>query len=108
IVASRFVVAEVPPRTLAMLRYAIGFLRLLPFALLALAALRTQVRGRVLAAMAALGTGLFGVLVALLNWGVQRVPAAPAALVFSLFPLLTLLLAALLGREQVGARLLAG
>jgi hypothetical protein len=31
IVASRFVVAEVPPLTLAMLRYAIGFLCLLPF-----------------------------------------------------------------------------
>lgn len=108
IVASRFVVAEVPPLTLAMLRYAIGFLCLLPFALPALAALRTQVRGRDLAAMAALGTGQFGILVALLNWGLQTVPAAPAALVFSLFPLLTLLLAALLGREQAGARLLAG
>ena len=33
IVASRFVVAEVPPLTLAMLRYAIGFACLLPFAL---------------------------------------------------------------------------
>ena len=31
IVASRMVVAEVPPLTLAMLRYAIGFLCLLPF-----------------------------------------------------------------------------
>ena len=32
IVASRFAVAEVPPLTLAMLRYAIGFCCLLPFA----------------------------------------------------------------------------
>jgi hypothetical protein len=32
IVASRFAVAEVPPLTLAMLRYAIGFGCLLPFA----------------------------------------------------------------------------
>ncbi|MDB5749599.1 MAG: hypothetical protein JWP65_20 [Ramlibacter sp.] len=32
IVASRFVVAEVPPLTLTMLRYAIGFACLLPFA----------------------------------------------------------------------------
>jgi drug/metabolite transporter (DMT)-like permease len=31
IVASRMVVAEVPPLTLAMLRYAIGLLCLLPF-----------------------------------------------------------------------------
>ena len=32
IVASRYAVAEVPPLTLAMLRYAIGFCCLLPFA----------------------------------------------------------------------------
>jgi drug/metabolite transporter (DMT)-like permease len=108
IVASRFVVAEVPPLTLAMLRYAIGFLCLLPFALPALRVLRGQVRGRDLLAMAALGTGQFGVLIALLNWGLQTVAAAPAALIFSLFPLLTLLLAAALGREQVTQRLLAG
>lgn len=31
IVASRYLVAEVPPLTLALLRYAIGFLSLLPF-----------------------------------------------------------------------------
>ena len=61
-----------------------------------------------LLAMAALGTGQFGILIALLNWGLQTVAAAPAALVFSLFPLLTLLLAAALGREQVTPRLLAG
>lgn len=108
IVASRFVVAEVPPLTLAMLRYAIGFLCLLPFALYVLRGVRPRVRGRDLAAMAALGTGQFGVLVALLNWGLQSVAAAPAALLFSLFPLLTLLLAAALGREQVGGRLALG
>lgn len=108
IVASRFVVAEVPPLTLAMLRYAIGFLCLLPFALPQLRRMRTLPPARDLVAMAALGTGQFGILVALLNAGLQTVPAAPAALLFSLFPLLTLLLAAALGREQVTARLLAG
>jgi drug/metabolite transporter (DMT)-like permease len=108
IVASRFVVAEVPPLTLAMLRYAIGFACLLPFALPLLRGLRGQVRGRDLLAMAALGTGQFGVLIALLNWGLQTVAAAQSALIFSLFPLLTLLLAAALGREQVTQRLLAG
>ena len=108
IVASRFVVAEVPPLTLAMLRYAIGFLCLLPFALPALRGLRAQLRRRDLLAMAALGTGQFGILIALLNWGLLTVPAAPAALIFSLFPLLTLVLAAALGREQVTLRLLAG
>ncbi|WP_227494357.1 DMT family transporter [Ramlibacter pallidus] len=108
IVASRFVVADVPPLTLAMLRYAIGLACLLPFAL---PALRTLPRGlplRDLAAMAALGTGQFGILIALLNWGLQSVAAAPAALVFSLFPLITLLLGAALGRERVTGALLGG
>lgn len=108
IVASRFVVAEVPPLTLALLRYAIGFLCLLPFALPALRGALALARTRDLLAMAALGTGQFGLLIALLNWGLQTVAAAPAALLFSLFPLLTLLLAAAAGREQVTPRLFAG
>lgn len=108
IVASRFVVAEVPPLTLAMLRYAIGFLCLLPFALPALRGLRGTLRRGDGLAMAALGIGQFGVLVGLLNWGLQTVAAAPTALIFSLFPLLTLLLGALLGREQANLRLAAG
>jgi drug/metabolite transporter (DMT)-like permease len=117
IVASRFVVAEVPPLTLAMLRYAVGFLCLLPFAWRALRtrsapALGTpslgRSRGSDLLAMAALGIGQFGVLIALLNYGLQHVGAAHAAMIFSLFPLLTLLLAAALGREQVTPSLLLG
>ena len=108
IVASRFVVAEVPPLTLAMLRYAIGFLCLLPFALPALRGAVALLRPRDLLAMAALGTGQFGILIALLNWGLQTVPAAPAALLFSLFPLLTLLFGAATGREQVTRPLVAG
>lgn len=115
IVASRFAVAEVPPLTLAMLRYAIGFACLLPFAW---RALRTANRAAIQPAgrsarhdyfaMAALGIGQFGILIALLNFGLQRIGAAPAALIFSLFPLLTLLLAAALGRERVTLSLLAG
>lgn len=108
IVATRFVVGDVPPLTLAMLRYAIGFLCLLPFAVPALRGMARQLRGRDLAAMAALGTAQFGLLIALLNWGLRSVPAAPAALIFSLFPLLTLLLAAALGREHLARSLVAG
>jgi drug/metabolite transporter (DMT)-like permease len=107
IVATRFVVAEVPPLTLAMLRYAIGFLCLLPFALPALRGLPAP-RGRDLLAMAGLGIAQFGVLIALLNWGLQSMGAAPAALIFSLFPLLTLLLGAALGRDQVTPRVAGG
>ena len=99
--------AEVAPFTLAMLRYVIGFLCLLPFAWRGAGALCTA-PARDLAAMAALGIGQFGVLIALLNFGLQHIAAAQAALIFSLFPLLTLLLAAALGREQITASLLAG
>lgn len=108
IVASRFVVAQVPPLTLAMLRYAVGFLCLLPFALPALRPALRLLRPRDAVAMAALGVGQFAILIALLNFGLQRVAAAPAALIFSLFPLLTLLLATALGQEQPTPRLAAG
>jgi drug/metabolite transporter (DMT)-like permease len=110
IVASRFAVAEVPPLTLAMLRYAIGFVCLLPFAWRPMRQMAGAARppARDLCAMAALGIGQFGVLIALLNIGLRQVPAGPAALVFSLFPLLTLLLATALGQERIHARLAGG
>jgi drug/metabolite transporter (DMT)-like permease len=116
IVASRFAVAEVPPLTLAMLRYAVGFVCVAPFAWRELAAAAprppaprvTGSRAGDLAAMAALGIGQFGILIALLNFGLQRLDAAQGALIFSVFPLLTLLLSAALGRERVTARLAAG
>ena len=106
IVESRFAVAEVPPLTLAMLRYAIGFACLAPFAWKALAGVRAGAGD--LAAMAALGIGQFGILIALLNFGLQHIGAAQAALIFSLFPLLTLLLAAALGSERITPALVAG
>jgi drug/metabolite transporter (DMT)-like permease len=116
-VASRFAVAEVPPLTLAMLRYVVGFACLAPFAARELsraagpAVAQPPVTGRRstdFAAMAALGIGQFGILIALLNFGLQRLAAAQAALIFSVFPLLTLLLSAALGRERMTARLVAG
>ncbi|MFZ4479756.1 MAG: DMT family transporter [Rhodoferax sp.] len=115
IVASRMVVFEVPPLTLAMLRYAIGFLCLLPFVLepLGNAARRRHAWSALralpaadLISMAGLGLGQFALLIALLNLGLQHIGAAQAALIFSLFPLLTLLLSALLGREPLSSRLL--
>jgi drug/metabolite transporter (DMT)-like permease len=117
IVASRFVVADVPPLTLALLRYAIGFACLLPFFLKSYMApaldgnAQTAIKNIAIAdwlAMAALGTGQFAVLIALLNYGLQHIGAGQAALIFSLFPLLTLLLSSALGRERISAALLAG
>ncbi len=121
IVASRFVVAEVPPLTLALLRYGIGFCCLLPFALPFLFKLfkaSAQAKQGPPAikniaiqdwlVMAALGIGQFAVLIALLNYGLQHIGAAQAALIFSLFPLLTLLLSGALRRERISAALLTG
>jgi drug/metabolite transporter (DMT)-like permease len=117
IVASRMVVAEVAPLTLAMLRYAIGFLCLLPFVFKPWGAGSGGSAGGSgvralpasdLLAMAALGIGQFAILIALLNFGLQTIGAAQAALIFSLFPLLTLLLSAWRGHEAVSARLLLG
>lgn len=117
IVASRMVVADVPPLTLAMLRYAIGFLCLLPFVFKPWGSVTigTKTWSAVarlpladVLAMAALGLGQFAILVALLNFGLQHIGAAQAALIFSLFPLLTLLLSAVLGREPISTRLLLG
>jgi drug/metabolite transporter (DMT)-like permease len=104
IAVSRLALGEVPPLTLAMLRYAIGFACLLPFAW------RIRLRGslRDMTGMALLGIGQFGVLIALLNFGLQRIGAAQAALIFSLFPLITLMLSSLLGRERITLPLLAG
>lgn len=116
IVASRLAVAEVQPLTLAMLRYAIGFVCLLPFVLkpfwpfarVPRSFSAIEIRAKDVLAMAALGIGQFGLLIALLNYGLQHIGAAAAALIFSLFPLLTLLLAAALGRERVTPALLGG
>ena len=119
IVASRFVVGEVPPLTLALMRYAVGFLCLAPFAwpvfMLFRASpsvgrsLSASVSGvKDLAVMAALGIGQFAVLIALLNFGLQHVGAGRAALIFSLFPLLTLLLSAALGHERITPALATG
>ena len=104
-VATRFVIDQTTPATLALLRYAIGFLCLVP-PLLAVGRVRFERRD--LIPIALLGIGQFGILIALLNWGLQYIPAARGALIFAVFPLLTMLLAAALGHERLGAAKAAG
>jgi drug/metabolite transporter (DMT)-like permease len=58
--------------------------------------------------IALLGASQFGLLIALLNYGLVHIGASQAALIFSLFPLLTLALGAAMGRERATARLLWG
>jgi drug/metabolite transporter (DMT)-like permease len=104
-VATRFVVDQVEPGALAMLRYLVGFLCLVPPLLLAP---RIRFAARDLAPIAGLGIVQFGILVALLNYGLGFIPAARGALIFATMPLLTMVLGALLGRERLSAAKSAG
>lgn len=101
-VATRFVVAESGPATLAMFRYAIGALCLLP--VLWWQKQPMQFARRDILPIAGLGIIQFGLLIALLNFGLSLIPAARAALLFASFPLLTMIVAALLGREKLTLR----
>jgi len=105
-VATRLVVDQTGPASLALLRYVIGLACLLP--VLALIAPRPRFARRDLLGIGVLGIVQFGVLIALLNYGLRTVPSARAALIFATFPLLTLILAAALGRERLTAPKLAG
>lgn len=98
-VATRFVVAESGPATLAMFRYAIGALFLLP--VLSWQKQPMRFARRDILPIAGLGIIQFGLLIALLNFGLSLIPAARAALLFASFPLLTMIVAALLGREKL-------
>ncbi len=97
-VATRIVAHDVGPASLAMLRYVIAVLCLLPFLL---AAPRFRFPPRDFIAVAGLGIVQFGVLIMLLNFGLRYMPAGRAALLFATFPLLTMIIAAALGRETM-------
>jgi drug/metabolite transporter (DMT)-like permease len=105
IVATRYVATDISPASLAFLRYAIGVACLVP--VVAMAGRIRFARADILP-IAALGIGQFGVLIALLNYGLRSVPAGRGALIFASFPLITLVVAALLGHERVTARKITG
>ena len=103
IVATRSVVGELGPASLACLRYLLALACLLPFAWAARGP-ASRIARRDLPAVMLLGVGQFGLLIALLNIGLQRVDAATAALLFASFPLLTLMVATALGHERLSWR----
>ncbi len=106
LVASRYVMADLGPASVALLRYGIGVLCLLP--LLLLRGGGPAIARRDLPALTVLGILQFGVLIALLNFSLLHVTAARTALIFSAFPLLTLLLGAALGREAMSRAKVGG
>jgi drug/metabolite transporter (DMT)-like permease len=97
-VATRFVIHQTAPASLALLRYAIGFFCLLPPVLLSA---RVQFEWRDLLPIGLLGITQFGILIALLNYALQFIPSARAALIFATMPLLTMMLATALKHERL-------
>ncbi len=98
-VATRFVVDQTGPISLALLRYVIGFCCLLPVVWLSAGPVRFARRD--VLPIALLGITQFGILIALLNYGLRFIPSARAALIFATFPLLTMVLAVALGHERL-------
>ncbi len=97
-VATRFVIDQTAPASLAFLRYLIGCACLLPAVLLSK---RMRFERRDLIPIGLLGITQFGILIALLNYALQFIPSARAALIFATLPLLTMLLATALGYERL-------
>jgi drug/metabolite transporter (DMT)-like permease len=97
-VATRFVIHQTAPASLALLRYSIGFCCLLPPVLLSR---RVRFERRDLLPIGLLGITQFGILIALLNYALQFIPSARAALIFATMPLLTMMLGTVLRYERL-------
>ena len=102
---TRYLVGNADPLTLAVLRWGIGFLCVLPVALLL--RVRWPMR-RDWPAVAALGICFFGLFFILYNIAVSYTTAARASLALSTLPVQTMLIAALLGAEPLTLRKSAG
>ena len=98
IVATRSVIDQLGPASLAFLRYVIGFLCLVGPAWLGGG---ISFARRDWLPIGLLGIAQFGVLVALLNYALEFIPSALAALIFATMPLLAMLLSAVLGQERI-------
>lgn len=106
LVATRLAVDQAGPASLAFLRYSIALLCLLPFLLLLRPWPRMGLRDCL--RIGALGVVQFAMVVVVLNYAVTLIPAARAALIFSAFPLVAMLVAAMLGQERLTWRKAAG
>ena len=98
---TRYLVTAADPVTLAILRWGIGFLCVLPVALLLRA--RWPQRGD-WPAVAALGVAFYGLFFVLYNIAMAYTTAARASLALSTLPLQTMVVGALLGLERLSAR----
>ncbi|HUI18128.1 MAG TPA: DMT family transporter [Alphaproteobacteria bacterium] len=102
---TRYLVGNADPVTLAMLRWGIGFLCVLPAALVL--KVKWPPRGD-RPAVAALGLAFFGLFFVLYNTALGYTTAARASLALSTLPLQTMVVGAVLGIERLTARKSAG
>jgi drug/metabolite transporter (DMT)-like permease len=102
---TRYAIGASDPVTLAAFRFGIAFLLILP---LALALGSRWPQGRDWAGVAALGVMFFAVFFVIYNVSMSLTTAARGSLALSTLPLVTMLVAALLGREKLSARKSAG
>jgi drug/metabolite transporter (DMT)-like permease len=98
---TRFVIGAADPVTIAVFRFGLGFLFLLPVALI----LRSRwPRGRDWLGVAALGIMFYGVFFVVYAESLVYTTAARGSLAVSTLPLLTMIVAAALGREALTGR----
>lgn len=108
-VAARFAVSEIDPITLAFLRHAgAGLLILMLAAVIVRREIWRAIAGPDLPAILVLGTTQYAVFGWMFAAGLAYVPAGRGALALGTYPIMTLFLAALLGRERLTAAKLAG
>ncbi len=105
-VATRVMMAEATPGTLAFLRYGTAFVCLLPF--IRIGQYR-QWRRRDLTTVFIIGLLQFGVFHYLINSALAIIPASRGAVIFALIPILTMAIAAVFRTERLQAgKLFAG
>ena len=98
---TRYVIGATDPVTLAAFRFGIAFLLILPLALM----LKSRwPKGRDLLGVAVLGILYFALFFVLYNESLAMTTAARGSLALSMLPLVTMIVAALLGKERMTAR----
>ncbi|MBL0171788.1 MAG: DMT family transporter [Gemmatimonadaceae bacterium] len=105
VVATRFVVAQTNPVSLAFLRYLVATLCLLP---VLRAALQVAMPRRDLFAIGALGALFFGIFPWSFSAALVHVPASRVALMLATTPLVTLVISRARGVESITMSILAG
>ncbi|MBI3245786.1 MAG: DMT family transporter [Deltaproteobacteria bacterium] len=105
VATTRYVIGAIDPVTLAAFRFGIAFVLILP---LALASRSKWPQGRDWLGVAGLGVLFFGAFFVIYNVSMRSTTAARGSLALSTLPLVTMLVAALLGREALTMRKTVG